>query len=123
MELEKNEIIELQEKLILVYRFISQKKMFIKFFCEGLEVKQNFKDESGLITKLMEMEDGENLLKNCIIELESMKENINEYNSFDPQEFHEFIIYQDYNYLYKKYGLKNLDDVDKLDLRTLLDHL
>ena len=38
MELNKKEIEEIQEKLLMVYRFISQNNTFNKFYCQGLDV-------------------------------------------------------------------------------------
>lgn len=120
MELTKKEIEELQDKLMIVYRFISQEKKFKNFYYDGIEVKDNLGDDSGFLKKLMELDDSEELLKSCIIELEDMKR-VEE--SFNPSEFQEFMIELDWNRLYKKYGMKNLDDVKKLDLEMLLELL
>lgn len=122
VELTKKEIEELQEKLMLVYRFISQKNRFERFYYQGVEVKSNLNNNS-LINKLMELDESEELLKSCIIELEGMKsegmENSGE--SLSPVEFQDFINNQEWNQLYKKYGMKTLEDVGKLDLEMLLE--
>jgi len=122
VELTKKEIEELQEKLMLVYRFISQKNRFERFYYQGVEVKSNLNNNS-LINKLMELDESEELLKSCIIELECMKsegmENGGE--SLSPVEFQDFINNQEWNQLYKKYGMKTLEDVGKLDLEMLLE--
>lgn len=121
MELTKKEIEELQDKLLIVYRFISQGKKFKTFYYEGIEVEDNLEDDdNNFLNKLMKLEDSEELLRSCIIELEDMK-GVTE--SLSPPEFQEFIIEQDWNFLYKKYGMKNLDDVKKLDLEVLLELL
>lgn len=39
------------------------------------------------------------------------------------EEFQEFILNHDWNLLYKKYGMKTLEDVRKLDLEQLLELL
>jgi hypothetical protein len=112
VELKKADIEEIQEKLILIYRFISQHKMFRKFYCQGMEVEDKVKDDFGLISRLIEMDDAEELLKNCILELEDMKGG----GEAKKVDFQEMIINQDWNYLNRKYGLKTMDDVGKLDL-------
>jgi hypothetical protein len=122
MVLTKDEIYELQEKLLLLYKFIHQNKMFKEFYYQGIEVKQKYNDDIGLISKLITMDGPEELLKNCVIELEEMKGEIvrseREINTDD--EFQEIFSSQDWNFLYKLYGMKNLDDIKKLDLELLL---
>lgn len=121
MELTKREIDELQEKLIIVYRFISQEKKFKKFYFEGIDVEDNFNDKNEFLKKLMELDDSEDLLKSCIIELEDMKSSEGE--SMTPVGFQEFLMEQDWNLLYKKHGMRTLEDVEKLDLEILLELL
>lgn len=120
MELSPREVEELQEKLLILHRFISQEKRFKNFYYQGIEVKENIHDDHGMVRKLMTMDDSENLLKNCIIELEWIRTGR---ESFTPEEFNEFLINQDWNLLYKKYGMKNIDDVGELDLESLLELL
>ncbi len=73
VDLNQNEIQELQEKLILIYKFINQERMYEKFFFEGLDTKKSFKTDNKLINKLLEMKDPEEFLETCIIELEELK--------------------------------------------------
>jgi hypothetical protein len=120
MELNPQEVTEIQEKLLLVHRFISQEKRFKNFYYRGIDVKKNIPDDQGMISKLMELDDAEELLKNCIIELEGIKTGK---KSFTPEEFNEFLIENNWNFLFKKYGMKNIDDVGKLDLERLLELL
>jgi hypothetical protein len=120
VELTKKEIEELQEKLIMVYRYISQNKTFQKFYCQGLEVNESSDDDASMLSKLMELDDSEELLKNCIIELQDMKK---DGEPLKAEEFQEFILNHDWNLLYKKYGMKTLEDVRKLDLEQLLELL
>jgi hypothetical protein len=120
--LTQDEIYELQEKLLLVYKYICQNKMFKEFYCQGMKVNQEYKDYLGLVSKLITIEGSEELLKNCIIELEEMKGEKTprggEINSND--EFQEIFHSQNWNFLYKLYEMKNLDDIRKLDLDLLL---
>jgi hypothetical protein len=120
MKLTPKEVEELQEKLLIVHRFISQEKKFKNFYYPGIEVKEDINDDQGMVSKLMEFDDSEELLKNCIMELEDMKHNR---QSFTTAEFHEFLIDQDWNFLYKKYGMKTSEDVGKLDLEMFLELL
>ncbi|MGA2677166.1 MAG: hypothetical protein ABSE83_09775 [Methanobacterium sp.] len=122
VDLNQNEIQELQEKLILIYKFINQERMYEKFFFEGLDTKKSFKTDNKLINKLLEMKDPEEFLETCIIELEELKteknieleDNISLYNILEVQDFEN---------LYNKYGMVDMDDVDKLDINKLLDFI
>ncbi|BDZ71115.1 hypothetical protein [Methanobacterium petrolearium] len=120
MDLTKKEIEELQEKLIIVYRFVSQQKKLKKFFYDGIEVEYNLLDDKGFLNKLIELDDSEELLKSCIIELEDMK---GVGKSLNNREFQEFMMKQDWNSLYEKYNMKTMDDVNKLDLKMLMEIL
>ncbi|BDZ68377.1 hypothetical protein GCM10025860_18250 [Methanobacterium ferruginis] len=117
VELTKMEIEELQEKLIITYQFISQQNTFKRFYYQGIEV-ENDQSNNEMIDKLLELDDAEELLKSCIIELEDMKSGG---QSLLPSEFQEFIMNQDWNQLYKKYGMKTPEDVENLDLEMLLE--
>ena len=122
VDLNQNEIQELQEKLILIYKFINQERMYEKFFFEGFDIKKSFKTDNKLISKLLEMKDPEEFLETCIIELEELKteknieleDNISLYNILEVQDFEN---------LYNKYGMVDMDDVDKLDINKLLDFI
>jgi|BioPla2DNA2_1021312.scaffolds.fasta_scaffold00016_80 hypothetical protein len=120
MELNKKEIEEIQEKLLMVYRFISQNNTFNKFYCQGLDVNYCSNHNESMVSKLMELDHSEELLKNCIIELEDMK---TPEEPLNPENFQEFVLNQDWNLLLKKYGMKTLEDVRKLDLEILLELL
>jgi len=89
MELNPREVAEIQEKLLLVHRFVSQEKRFKNFYYPGIDVKENIPDDQCMIRKLMELDDTEELLKNCIIELEGIKTGK---KLFTPEEFNEFLI-------------------------------
>lgn len=115
MDLNPEELQELQEKLLLVYKFINQNKMFKKFFCEGIEFKEPFKDETGLVSNLMEMDDAEDLLKTSILELEELIK-----GETSDTSFQDILRATEWEVLYRKYGMEDLSDVEKLDLRSLL---
>ena len=118
VDLNQKEILELQEKLILIYKFINQERMYEKFFFEGYDIKRSFKGKNELINKLLEMKDSEEFLETCVIELEELKTGealeISFSDKLDEQEFEG---------LYVKYELKNPDDVDKLDISKLLNFI
>jgi hypothetical protein len=123
MPLTKDEICELQEKLLLLYKFIYQTKRFKEFYYQGIEINQKYEDDKGLISELIIMDGTEELLKSCILELEEMKKEKNvtrEAEMKHDEKFQEILSSQDWNFLYKLYGMKNLDDIDKLDLELLL---
>ncbi len=122
MNLNKNEIQELQEKLILIYKFINQERMYEKFFLKGLDIKKSFKRENQLINKLLEMADSEEFLETCVIELEELKTGKTLKNESNHQ-FRDILEEQDFENLYHKYNMKSLDNVDKLDIRKLLDFI
>jgi hypothetical protein len=119
VDLSKNEIQELQEKLILIYKYINQERMYEKFFFEGLDIKKSFKMNNKLINKLLEMKDSEEFLETCIIELEELKTKDMEIE--DKISLNDILNNQDFEDLYHKYDMKNPDDVDKLDINKLLD--
>lgn len=120
MKLTPKEAEELQEKLLIVHRFISQENRLKSFYYQGIDVNKKFNDDQGMVSKLLELDDAEDLLKNCIMELEDMKLTK---QSFTTAQFQEFLIDQDWKFLYKKYGMKTSDDVGKLDLGMFLELL
>jgi hypothetical protein len=122
MHLAKDEIYELQEKLLLIYKFINQNKMYKELYYQGIEVKQKYEDDEGLINELIAMDGAEELLKNCILELEEMKKE----KKFEKKgiihtddKFQQIYSSQDWNFLYRLYEMKNLDDIGKLDFKLL----
>lgn len=120
MKLTIEQIEELQEQIILIYRAINQDKMFKRFFYDGSDVTWMPKNKDSIINKLNELEDPEDLLKKCIIELEEIKKG----ESFeDGITVHEIISSIDLEYLYKKYDMKNPQDIEKLDIKRLLNLL
>lgn len=120
MNLTPEEVEELQEQIILIYRAINQKKLFNKFFCGGIAPKKLFKNESSLIKKLNQTNGIENLLKECIIELEEIKKG----NPIENEvQVSEIVSIYNLEGLYKKYGMRDPLDTDKLDIKRLLKFL
>lgn len=89
--------------------------MFKKFFLEGIEFKESFKDETGLISNLMAMDDAENILETSILELEELRK-----GETSDTSFQDILRATEWDVLYRKYGMKDLNDIEKLDLRSLL---
>jgi len=107
---------ELEEQLILLYRFVSQINSLKKFYYSGMDYKPVFKDDTGILTELVENEDSEEILKTCIMELEEDKGN-------KDLKFYEVLDSYDVEELYNKYELQDMVEVNKLDLKKLVDAL
>ncbi|MBZ2166516.1 hypothetical protein [Methanobacterium spitsbergense] len=116
MSFKQEELEELEEQLVLLYRFVSQNNTLKKFYYEGVDIKPSFKDETGILTGLVNNEESEEILKSCIMEIEDAKqEKLNE--------FHEVLDSYDMEVLFKKYGMSGVEDVDKLDIKKLVGSL
>ena len=113
MDLTRDKIETLQEQLVLVYKVIHQNRMFKSFYFRGIETQNSY---SKLINRINELENPEETLKECIIELEEKKEN----KSFKKENFNEIMENYDINFLNKKYNIKKTEDLDKLDITELL---
>ncbi len=116
MDLNQEELQELQEKLILIYKFIKQEKMYEAFFFGGNEFERPFRYKNKLINKLLKLEDADEFLKTCIIELEELKEGKSE----EEISLMDILEELDLETLYAKYDIKDLYDVDKLDITSLM---
>jgi hypothetical protein len=118
MELKREELEELEEQLVLLYRFVSQNNTFKKFYYQGIETQTTFKDETGILTELVKNEDSEEILKTCIMEIETSKN-----DEEKLREFHEVLDSYDTEVLYNKYGMSGVEDVGKLDLEKIISSL
>ena len=107
---------ELEEQLILLYRFVSQINSLKRFYYSGMDYKPVFEDDTGILTELVENEDSEEILKTSILELEEDKGN-------KDMKFHEILDSYDVEELYHKYKLQDVVDVNKLDLKKIVDSL
>lgn len=115
VDLTKREVEELQEQIIIIYKVIGQNNTFISFFYQDMDVTMP-KSDSNLINELDELENAEEMLKKCIVELEEIKKN----EKLEDKIFHEIIARYDLMELYEKYGIKEPKDLDKLDIKELL---
>lgn len=116
MDLNQKDIKELQEKLILIYGYIRRERMYESFFFSGSNLKESFKTKNNLINKLLDMEDPEEFLETCVIELEELKT-----DKSSNIEFNEILNGVNNEELYLKYGMKSPDDVAKLDINNLIE--
>jgi hypothetical protein len=116
METKTMEIDELEEQLILLYRFVSQINSLKRFYYSGMDYKPLFDDDTGILTDLVQNEDSEEILKTCILELEDEKGN-------KDAVFHEVLDSYDVETLYQKYDLEDVVDVNKLDIKKIVDSL
>ncbi|MGB7969706.1 MAG: hypothetical protein WCF28_09060 [Methanobacterium sp.] len=123
MDSKREKLEELEEQLVLLYRFVAQNNSFKKFYYEGVDVKPSFKDETGILTELISNDDSEEILKSCIIEIEESKQENIDNNTPEKPEFHEILDSYDTEVLYKKYGMSGVEDVDKLDIKKLIGSL
>lgn len=118
MDLTKKEVKQLQEQIIIVYKVIHQNNAFNSFYCEGMDVNMP-KSDSNLINELSGLENVEEVLRKCIVELEEIKEN----EKLEDETFYEIMVKYDLRELYEKYGIKKPQDLDKLDVKKLLEIL
>jgi len=123
MDSKKEKLEELEEQLVLLYRFVAQNNSFKKFYYEGVDVKPSFKDETGILTELISNDDSEEILKSCIIEIEESKLGNIDDDTHENQQFHEVLDSYDTEVLYKKYGMSGVEDVDKLDIKKIISLL
>ena len=58
---------QVQEQILLIYRFVEEDRLFRKFYGAGLSTRDNH-----LLNRILKMEDAEEILRNCIMELEEI---------------------------------------------------
>ena len=122
MDSKIEKLAELEEQLVLLYRFVAQNNSFKKFYYEGIDVKPSFNDETGILTELVSNDDSEEILKTCIMEIEESKMD-NEDETKEMPKFHEVLDSYDTEVLFNKYGMSGVEDVDKLDLKKIIGSL
>ncbi len=113
MTLSKEEIQKLQEELILIYKTVHQNRMTNSFYFKGVESQDS---SSKLINRINELTDPEDTLKMCIIELEGMKKD----KKLKIENFNEILDEYDIGFLKRKYYIKDIRDLDNLDVDELL---
>ncbi len=116
MRLTKNDIEMLQEQLILVYKTIHQDRQAKNFYFQGIETKES---SSQLVNKINELENPEETLKLCILELEEKKQN----KELKNKDFNELMENYDIGFLKRKYYIEKTKDLDRLNILHLLDFL
>ncbi|MGZ7043337.1 MAG: hypothetical protein ACXVHM_01980 [Methanobacterium sp.] len=116
MTLSKAEAQKLQEGLILIYKTIHQNRMANSFYFQGLESQNS---SSQLINRINELENPEEVLKVCIIELEEIKEK----KKLKMENFNGILDDYDISFLKRKYYIREIKDFDNLDVEELLSLL
>lgn len=109
---------QLQEVLILIYKFLQQEKLYENFFFEDSKFQRPYKYKNNLLNELLEMDDSLDLIKTCIIETEALKESKRE----DEVDFIDILDRYIIEILLVKYGLISLEEVDKLNTSMLLEY-
>jgi hypothetical protein len=105
------EATEAEEQILLIYQFVEEDRLFRRKIHEsGLPLKEN-----KVLQRLLKRKDAEEILRNCILELEEKRTG----SRPSPLEFEEMMVSFDLTPLYRKYGLKGLGDIYKLDLKKL----
>ncbi|HMK53895.1 MAG TPA: hypothetical protein VK444_03855 [Methanobacteriaceae archaeon] len=106
------EATEVEEQLLLIYRFLEEDRLFKKFYGTGLATK----NDNQILNRLLAEEDAEDILRNCIMELEEIQTG----SKPSREEFEEMIVNYDPSDSYRKYSMKGLGDIYKLDLEQLI---
>ena len=119
MDLTKKEVEVLQELLILIYKLINQNKIFKSLYFRDMDIDEQLENKSHLINELNKLEDPEKMLKSCIIELEELKENKKVNKDFIYKILAEYKLRD----LKMKYGIKDITDIDKLGIETILEQI
>ncbi|MCK9151204.1 hypothetical protein [Methanobacterium alcaliphilum] len=124
--LKLKDVIELQEKLIIIYKYISQKRQLALFYYSGMEDQIPSKDlnSNPFVKKVVEMDHAEDILKECILELEDMLP-LKFKEDYDPEvfdnEFQYILFKNSLEALGMKYKMKDCDEIEKLDISSLVE--
>ncbi|MDI6643763.1 MAG: hypothetical protein QME14_01795 [Methanobacteriaceae archaeon] len=119
MDLSRQELMELQEQLVIVYKLISQHRLMKKFYYNGVEFDDPFIDNSELIQEFMEIENPEQILKGSIMEIEK----INNPELGDDIDFCRILDSFDLDLLKYKYRIEKPSDIDNLNIKSLINHV
>ncbi|MGC9516661.1 MAG: hypothetical protein ACP5C3_03065 [Methanomicrobiales archaeon] len=119
MDLNRQELMELQEQLVIIYKLISQHRLLKKFYYNGVEFADPFIDNSKLIQEFIELDNTEEMLKTSIIEIEK----INNPDLGNKINFSDILDSFDMDLLKYKYNITKPADIDKLDIKKLLNRL
>ncbi|MGL4670307.1 MAG: hypothetical protein ACRCVG_06945 [Methanobacteriaceae archaeon] len=122
--------VELQQKIIILYKFVLQKKLYDKFYLtDSLAIfrdKNNSKQNTGhkigttepIVKEILSMENSEKFLEKCLLELEELRP-----PTFD-RDYKVSINYitnrKSVEYLAKAHGLKDSEDIANLKIENLI---
>ncbi len=119
MVLNRQELLELQEQLVIVYKLISQHRLMKKFYYNGLEYDDPFINNSELIREFMRTENPDLILKGSIMEIEK----INNPELSDEIDFCDILNSFDLDLLKYKYRIEKPSDIDNLNIKSLLNQI
>lgn len=118
MTKDQDDLQQLQDVLIIIYKLVQQEKLYENFFFDDSNFKRPYKYKNKLLNELLDMDDSLDFLKTCIIEVEALKEDKNE----DEIDFMDILDRYVIEILLVKYGLVSLEEVDKLNTDRLLEY-
>ncbi|MDI9624009.1 MAG: hypothetical protein QFX38_03885 [Methanothermobacter sp.] len=102
---------ELQDKLIILYKFISHQKHLEGFFDYSPPTKSDY------IKRLLKNPESDKILKEAIIELEKI---IDSEVEKSEDLFQNILNREDVEFIAKRYGMKDSWDLNKLNIEKLL---
>ncbi|HIH61176.1 MAG TPA: hypothetical protein HA298_00580 [Methanobacteriales archaeon] len=105
---------ELQDKLIIIYKFISQQKHLKRFF------DYNPPEQSELIKRLLKSPGAEKILKEAILELEKI---IDPGVEKSEDLFYHVLNREDVEFMARRYGMRDSWDFNKLNIEKLLKRI
>lgn len=112
--LNKVEAKELQDKLIIIYKFISHQKHLKRFFDYHPPIR------SEAVKKLLKSPESEKILKEAILELEKI---INPRVEKSEDLLHHILNREDVEFIAKRYGMRDSWDLNKLDIEKLIKRI
>jgi hypothetical protein len=115
MDKNEKDLQELQEVLILIYKLIKQEKLYEKFFFEDSGLQRPYKYKNLLINQLLEMGDSVQFLEDCIREVEELREG-------PDRLINDIIEEKETELILAKFGLADLEEVDKLNLEVFSEY-
>jgi len=113
--------LELQEKLIIIYKYLKQERLMKKFYLDGLEnnLSSPDLDSNPLVKKLIQKKDAPEILEESILALEEIKARFG--FSEKVTDFEDIVNQENLDYLCRRYGLKDCREIEKLDLSNLIN--
>jgi len=112
--LTRGEAKELQDKLIIIYKFISHQKHLKGLFGYRPPMVSN------LVEKLLKTPGSDEILREAIMELETI---INPEAQRSDEFFYHIINREDVEFIAKKYGMKDSWDLKRLKIEKILKRI